>query len=172
LSVTLVEKYNSQWTLWFGAIIESLGWDILNTCLRIEHVGSTSVPGITAKPIIDIILVIKRSDFEAIKDLLEIKGYKHVGDQGIYDRQVFKITDEQLRKALPQHHLYVCPDDSEELKREVAFRDYLKTHREDAGRLSELKWLLAENFNNDRDAYMKGKAALCREITEKAFANQ
>ena len=70
---------------------------------------------------------------------------------------------------MPPHHLYVCPKHSVELKREIAFRDFLRQSKEYAERLSELKWSLAEEFNNDREAYMEGKAALCREITERAL---
>lgn len=169
-SVTLVEKYNPDWISWFETIEKYLGPDIRSSCLRIEHVGSTSVPGMIAKPIVDLILVIERSHFKRVKTLLELRGYRHVGDQGIYDRQVFKIPDGELKKTLPLHHLYVCPGDSEELNREVAFRDFLKMNTEYLRRLSALKWSLAERFNNDREAYMKGKDALCKEIIEKALA--
>ncbi len=171
MSITLVEEYNPQWLSRFEVIVNYLGPDIRSACLRIEHVGSTSIPGMIAKPIIDIILVIERAHFEVIKTFLKMKGYKHVGDQGINDRQVFKIPDKTLKKILPLHHLYVCPDDSEELKREVAFREFLKTNLEYLNRLSTLKWSLAERYNNDREAYIRGKAALCQEITEKALAS-
>jgi len=77
-----------------------------------------------------------------------------------------------MHSPLPNHHLYVCPKHSVELKKETAFRDFLWQSKEYAERLSELKWSLAEKFNNDREAYMEGKAALCREITEKALGHE
>jgi GrpB-like predicted nucleotidyltransferase (UPF0157 family) len=167
MTATLVEKYNPEWPKKFEEIKSFLGKKIAKACLRIEHVGSTSVPGMTAKPIIDLIIVIEPERWEEMKSLLEERGYYYRGDQGIEEREVFRLTDETI---LPAHHLYVCPEHSLELKKETAFRDYMKTHKQDRERLSAVKWSLAEKFNNDRQAYMDGKAALCREITEKALA--
>ncbi len=164
--VTLVEKYNPEWPKWFEEIKEFFGEKINNACLRIEHVGSTSIPNMTAKPIIDIIIVIEPERWEEIKSLLEESGYYYRGNQGIETREVFRLQDESGR---PIHHLYVCPKDSFELKKETAFRDYMKTHKKDRKRLSALKWSLAEKFHNDRQSYMDGKDVLVKEITEKAL---
>jgi GrpB-like predicted nucleotidyltransferase (UPF0157 family) len=170
MTVTLVEKYNPEWPKHFKEIKAFLGEKVAKACLRIEHVGSTSIHGITAKPIIDLILVIKPERWEEIKALLEERGYHHEGDKGIKEREAFDLIDEVVKKSLPTHHLYVCPEHSLELKKETAFRDYLKKHKTDAERLSALKWSLAGKFDNDRQAYMDGKATLCQEITEKALA--
>ncbi|MEE8418994.1 MAG: GrpB family protein [Dehalococcoidales bacterium] len=169
MSVTLVEKYNPEWPDWFKVIKTSLGKKVVETCLRIEHVGSTSVSGMTAKPIIDLILVIEPQRFEEIKGILAERGYHHNGDQGIKDREVFKLEDAGVKNSLPTHHLYVCPKNSNELMKETAFRDFLRQRQEYSERLSALKWSLAEKFDNDREPYMEGKAALCQEITEKAL---
>lgn len=169
MPVTLVEKYNPDWTKWFERIKSFLDKDVVQACIRIEHTGSTSIPGMIAKPIIDLILVIAPNDFEKAKNLLVLKGYLYEGDLGITGREAFKIPDDKLRQRLPQHHLYVCAKDSIELKKQISFREYLKIHKADAGRLSELKWSLAKRYNNDREAYMQGKAALCEEITQKAL---
>ena len=166
MTVTLVQRYNPEWPQWFEEIKAFLGEVIAKACLRIEHVGSTSIPGMTAKPIIDLILVIEPERWEEMKSLLEERGYYYRGDQGIKDREVFRLSDET---SLPIHHLYVCPKDNQELKQETAFREYLKWNKADAERLSALKWSLADKFDNDRIPYMDGKAALCREITEKAL---
>jgi GrpB-like predicted nucleotidyltransferase (UPF0157 family) len=166
VTVTLVQKYNPEWPKWFEEIKKFLGKKIAKTCIRIEHVGSTSIPGMIAKPIIDLIIVIESERWEEMKSLLEERGYYYRGNQGIADREVFRLKDESGK---PFHHLYVCPENSLELKKETAFREYLKTHKADAERLSALKWSLAEKFDNDREKYMDGKAALCEEITEKAM---
>jgi GrpB-like predicted nucleotidyltransferase (UPF0157 family) len=168
--VTLVEKYNPEWPKWFEEIKAFLGEKITGACLRIEHVGSTSIPGMIAKPIIDLILVIEPECWEQIRRLLGERGYYHEGDKGIPQREAFDLVDEVVKKSLPRHHLYVCPEHSLELKKETAFRDYLINHTRDRERLSVLKWALAEQYNNDKYPYMHGKAALCREITEKALA--
>jgi len=169
MAVTLVEKYNPEWPSWFEEIKAYLGEKISQLCIQIEHVGSTSVPGMTAKPIIDLILVIEPQDFEKIKGLLLERGYQYQGDQGIREREVFRLNEGATNTPVPFHHLYVCPKHSAELKKEIAFREFLRQSKEYAKRLSELKWSLAEAFNNDREAYIEGKAALCREITEKAL---
>jgi len=171
MTVTLVQKYNPEWPEWFKEIKTFLGEKVTQACLHIEHVGSTSVPGMTAKPIIDLILVIEPQGFEKIKKLLEERGYYHNGDQGIKGREVFKLEDATLQDSMPRHHLYVCPEHSIELKRETAFREFLKHNKEYAEQLSELKWSLAEEYDNDREAYIDSKVALCREITEKALKN-
>ena len=167
--VTLVERYNPEWPERFEEIKTFLGEKITQACIQIEHVGSTSIPEMTAKPIIDLILVIEPQDFEEIKELLTERGYYHKGDQGIKERDAFDIKDAAVKSSIPRHHLYVCPKHSAELKKQIAFREFLRQNKEYAERLSQLKWSLAEEFNNDREAYMEGKAVLCREITEKAL---
>jgi GrpB-like predicted nucleotidyltransferase (UPF0157 family) len=169
MKVTLVEKYKPEWPRWFTEIKTFLGDGIIQACLRIEHVGSTSIPGMIAKPIIDLNLVIEPERFEVVKTLLEKRGYCHRGDLGIKDREAFDLMDEAVKKSLPAHHLYVTPKDSEELKRHIAFREYLKTHCTDRERLGKLKWALAETFDNDKYPYMDGKDTLVKEITRKAI---
>lgn len=169
MNVTLVEQYNPEWPRWFEVIKAFLGSEIIETCLHIEHVGSTSIPGMIAKPIIDLNLVIKPELFREVKKLLEKRGYYDRGDLGIKDREAFDLLDEAVKKSLPAHHLYVTPNHSEELKRQTAFRDYLKTHKADRERLGVLKWALAEAFDNDKYPYMDGKDTLVKEITQKAL---
>ena len=164
--VTLVQKYNPEWPKWFEEIKAHLGEKVGQACIGIEHVGSTSIPEMTAKPIIDLILVIQPERFAEIKALLEEHGYYHEGDKGIEDRKAFKIEDDSLTNFIPPHHLYVCPKNSVELVKETALRDFLKRNKAYASRLCELKLELAERYHNNLEAYMEGKAALCREITE------
>ncbi len=64
---------------------------------------------------------------------------------------------------------YACPENSPELKRHIAFREYLKTHEEDRERLSAHKWELAEKHNNDRQLYIDGKDAMVKKILKKAL---
>lgn len=128
MAVTLVEKYNPEWPKWFEEIKAFLGEKVTQTCIRIEHVGSTSVRKMTAKPIIDLILVIEPRDFEKIKELLGERGYYHQGDLGIKNREAFDLKDVPVKGSMPRHHLYVCPKHSAELKKEIAFRDFLR-HR-------------------------------------------
>ena len=169
MTVTLVEKYNPEWPDWFEAIKSFLGEEVSRASLRIEHVGSTSIPGMVAKPIIDIIIVIEPERWGDIKAILEDMGYHYRGNQGIPEREVFRLKEETVPSPPPFHHLYVCPKHAIELKKETAFRDYLKRNKEDAERLSALKWELAERYDNDKYPYMDDKDALCKEITERAL---
>jgi len=163
--VTLVSAYNPAWPSWFLRIRDLVAEKLGPTCLAIEHVGSTAVPGMTAKPIIDIAVVIERSMFQIVKALLDELGYRHQGDLGIQGREAFNLENSGMSARLPPHHLYVCPRESEELKSQIAFRDYLRAHPEWVLRLSELKRSLCEQYGAEREAYMEGKSAMVREIT-------
>ena len=130
--------------------------------MRIEHVGSTSVEGLSAKPIIDIDVVIKDyAEFEEVVSTLEAIGYRHEGDLGIAGREAFKYDGkDHLRK----HHLYVCPEDSPELKRHIAFRDYLRTHSDAVRQYSRIKEEGARLYPYDIDRYIEHKTTFIEKI--------
>ena len=91
----------------------------LRECISIEHVGSTSIPGMKAKPIIDIDVVVQdEAQFLSVKEDLEKIGYIHKGDLGISGREVFDEDNVSIKIA---HHLYVCKKDNPELLRHIAF---------------------------------------------------
>ncbi len=164
-----VEMYNPEWVLWFERLSSFFLSNLGPTVIRIEHVGSTAIPGIIAKPIIDFDIVIEMSDFNEIKSKLETLGYGHLGDLGIPERDAFALRDSKLKSELPPHHLYICDLHSVELHRHMAFRDYLCDHHEDAQKYSELKEQLVEKYNGDRELYIQGKDHLVREILERAL---
>ena len=123
-----VVDYDPSWPALFEDIAAPLRAVFVGGLLtRIEHVGSTSVPGLPAKPIIDIDVVIpSRADLpEAIARLATL-GYVHQGDLGITSRKSFRQPE-----ITPRHNLYVCAEDSPELRRHLAFRDYLRAHEGD-----------------------------------------
>lgn len=170
MPVTLVSKYNPEWLLQFQAIQKVLKKNLAGLYLRIEHVGSTSIPGMVAKPIIDLDIVIQERNMQNVIAALEKIGYIHQGDLGIPQREAFDLEDPELKSKLPCHHLYVCPETSPELERHLCFRDFLRKHPEYASQLSALKWSLAERHDNDRQAYMDGKDALVKDIIRRALA--
>ena len=171
MPVTLVERYNPEWPGWFLQLHALLGRTLAGHFYAIEHVGSTSVPGMTAKPAIDIDVVMREGQFKRIKSYLSPLGYEHAGDQGIPGRDAFKLNG-PLAGTLPPHHLYVLDKGAEELRRHLAFRDYLRSHSDEAQRLSEHKWQLAARFDNDKERYIEAKAAMVLEILERALASQ
>ena len=91
----VVEKWNPKWKDEFERIAESLGEDVIYNSIKIEHVGSTSVEGLSAKPIIDLDIVIENDKFEIIKRLLKDKGYEHEGNLGIEGREAFSYSGKE-----------------------------------------------------------------------------
>ncbi len=171
MTVTLVEHYDPDWPNWFATLRARFETKLLGHVVTIEHVGSTSVPGMTAKPIIDMDIVIEDGQFEKAKSLLDELGYYHQGDLGIQGRDAFELSDPDLKASIPPHHPYVCPETGDELRRHLAFRDFLRQSPDYVRRLSDLKWELALRYENDRQAYIDGKEALCKEIREKAIGS-
>ena len=128
----------------------------------IEHVGSTSVEGLSAKPCIDIDVVIKDySVFDEVIEKLEAIGYIHEGNLGIKNREAFKYLD---KPHLKTHHLYVCPQQSEELYRHITFRDFLRRTPEAVKRYSAVKEKAAQLFPNDIEKYIAYKSPCIEEL--------
>jgi GrpB-like predicted nucleotidyltransferase (UPF0157 family) len=149
-----VLPYDENWPLAFEEIKAELDSVLDESVIAVEHVGSTSVPGLWAKPIIDIDIVIKKGAFERVKTCLAQLAYTHVGDQGIPTREVFKYEN---KAHLMRHHLYVCEVDSPELKRNMALRDHLRIDAADRERYSQIKIEMAKRHPHDIDAYILGK---------------
>ena len=161
----VVAPYDEQWEQDFRNIEKELREALGNLALSIEHVGSTSVKGLSAKPIIDIDVVIRdRSALGNVIEALAKIGYHHEGDLGIKDREAFKYDGkEHLRK----HHLYVCPQDSAELRRHIAFRDHLRNHPEAASEYGRIKEEAAALFPDDIDKYIEYKSPCIEDIYAK-----
>ena len=152
----VVLPYNENWKTEFEAIKQELEGAVGDLALAIEHVGSTSVEGMSAKPCIDVDLVIANYDvFEEVKQSLEKIGYIHEGDLGIKDREAFKYED---KSHLQKHHLYVCPKASKELHRHLTFRDFLRSNPEAAKEYSKTKETAASLYPDDIDKYIAHKS--------------
>lgn len=160
----VVEKWNPKWKDEFENIVASLGKDIIYNSIKIEHVGSTSVEGLSAKPIIDLDIVIENDKFEIIKRLLNDKGYEHEGDLGIEGREAFSYSG---KEELMTHHLYVCPKDSKELFKHITFRDFLKNNPALASEYSKVKEQAAVLYHDDIDKYMEFKSEIIEKIYKK-----
>ena len=160
----VVEKWNPKWKDEFEKIVASLGKDILYNSIKIEHVGSTSVEGLSAKPIIDLDIVIENDKFEIIKRLLNDKGYEYEGDLGIEGREAFSYSE---KEELMTHHLYVCPKDSKELFKHITFRNFLKDNPALADEYSRVKEQAALLYPNDIDKYMEFKSEIIENIYKK-----
>ncbi|KAA9346790.1 GrpB family protein [Larkinella humicola] len=152
----ILEKYTSNWIKNFTDIQREIEPSLDGIDYSIEHVGSTSVPHLDSKPIIDIdIIYSDTSDFEKIKARLEKLGYYHNGNQGIQDRDVFKRNGKLANTILDtiKHHLYVCPIDSKALERHILSRNFLRKNEWARVKYQQMKYDLADQANQDRKAY-------------------
>ena len=154
----VIEQYNGDWIKQFNQIKNILE-NNLTKIIQIEHVGSTSIIGMYAKPIIDIDIVIKSNDFEKTKEELEVIGYSYEGNLGIIGREAFKRNNINKNEVLDKidHHLYVCAKDNE-LERHILFRDYLNKHYEAKMEYNDIKKAIIEKYGNeDREKYVSKK---------------
>lgn len=158
----IVLPYDAGWKFDFETIkaeIESAVGDLI---VGIEHVGSTSVEGMAAKPCIDIDIVIPdHSVFGAVADRLREIGYIHEGDLGIKDREAFRYEN---KPHLQTHHLYVCPQASAELHRHLTFRDFLRNNPAAAQTYSAVKIRAAQRHPHDIDRYIAEKSPCIEEL--------
>jgi GrpB-like predicted nucleotidyltransferase (UPF0157 family) len=163
-SPIVIQNYDPLWPQRFQTLRSPIAVVLGGLAAAIEHVGSTAVPGLAAKPVIDIdILLTFATDLPLVIHKLASLGYAHRGDLGIAGREAFRIPPGYF-----PHHLYVCPPGSEEYNRHIAFRNYLRTHPEDAHAYATLKSQLADKFRADREAYNQAKSAFVGEILRHA----
>ena len=134
----------------------------------IEHVGSTAIPGLAAKPIIDIDVVISSpADLPAVITKLRPLGYHPEGDLGVPGREAFTTPP-----GTPPHHLYVCVAGSAPLERHLALRDLLRARPDLTRAYAALKRSLADQYRNDRTAYTNGKTTFIEQALAAAAASQ
>lgn len=157
-----VVAYDPAWSLRFEEVREHLFSILSGQDVRVEHVGSTSVPGLAAKPILDIdVVLLNGTGFGQVKAALELNGYYHIGDLGIAGREAFKYNN---KPQFMRHNLYVLSEGADELKRHLAFRDWLRSHPEDREAYAQVKISAAQRFPNDIDAYIDAKSDIIFEI--------
>ena len=160
----IVLPYDKVWEQNYIKIKDEIQNALGKLSLNIEHIGSTSVRGLSAKPIIDIDIVIR--DYSLFKDVVSALrkiGYHHEGNLGIVGREAFKYDG---KDHLQKHHLYVCPQDSAELKRHIAFRDYLRCHPEAVREYSRVKEEGATLYPYDIEKYIEYKSPFIKRIYE------
>ena len=134
--------------------------------LSIHHIGSTSMPGMRAKPIIDIMPVVRDiSKVETFNEGMIAHGYTPMGEYGIAGRRYF-IKEPDVRT----HQVHSYEPDNPEVKWHLDFRDYLMAHEDEARQYAELKIGLAERYRYDIENYTEGKAAFIKGVLAKAGA--
>jgi GrpB-like predicted nucleotidyltransferase (UPF0157 family) len=166
-----IVDYDPAWVAWFDELRAFVWPAVADLAVRIDHVGSTSVPGLAAKPIIDMDVVLQGEEdaAPAIERLRSI-GYRWIGELGIAGRQAF--APESVVPELPPHNLYVVVEDNRAHLDHWLLRDLLREDGEARRRYGELKRRNAELARGDIDAYTEAKAALVAELLTRARAER
>lgn len=169
-----VVKFDEQWAEAFQSMKQIISKCLNDLIIDIEHVGSTSVQGLGAKPILDIDVVVENYDTftEVIKELEKI-GYFHQKEWSFEGKEAFGRKDiytpwDEKGTQWMEHHLYVCNKDSKELARHLAFRDYLRNNPQAIIEYENIKRNLA-NTVKDRTSYTSGKTEFINKILEKVI---
>ena len=156
-------QYNPSWAEEFKMYASKLNTTLGELAMSIEHIGSTSVVGLAAKPIIDIDVVISsRIILKKVIETLASIDYIHEGNLGVPGREAF------MRAKGERHHLYVCSVDTPNLHNHLIFRDYLRTHSDDVRAYSELKKRLALQYYDNREMYTQSKTKFINDTLTKA----
>jgi len=175
-----IEPYNPNWKTEFENIRQVIETELgdLNPQIEIQHVGSTSISGLFAKPILDIDIIIENKNLLSdIARRLEKIGYKSKGEQGIAGRFAFRQTSgftplTATKNKWQSHHLYVCYADSLALKNHILFRDILRKDKDLSEKYSELKKSLTDNLKITREEYTTRKTDFIISVLATAGLNE
>ncbi|ESU30267.1 hypothetical protein G3A_22005 [Bacillus sp. 17376] len=162
-----VVPYNPEWKTVFENEKQLLESIFLPAEVEVHHIGSTSVPGLSAKPIIDIMLAADSLEqVEKATPAIEAAGYVVKGENGIPGRRYFQKHDENgMRKV----HLHSFEKSSRQLYRHLVFRDYLRSHPQEASKYSDVKEKAARKYGFDIDSYIAEKSPTVKDIEQKAM---
>lgn len=164
--VVEVVPYEPAWKAEYARIEARMLEIAGDLIIAAEHVGSTSIEGLSAKPVIDIDLVME--SYEKLPEIirrLQQYGYEHQGNLGIEGREAFRsVKDDGFMK----YHLYVCPKDGKGYLEHIAFRNYLRSSPADLEEYQAVKQRLADEYRYDIDSYCEGKTEFVHSILRKA----
>jgi len=164
----VVEPHNPRWVDVFDIESKMVAQALGSNVVSIHHIGSTAIPAIYAKPIIDMLIEVTDSDdVDAHNPAMEALGYEAMGEFGIPGRRYFRKDNEA---GFRTHQIHTFKAGSPEVNRHLAFRDFMLEHPEWAREYSDLKRKLAEAHSDDIERYMDGKDAFIKEIDIKAAA--
>lgn len=161
-----VVEYDLKWPTMFEEESKMIREILGNNLVAIHHIGSTAVPGLKAKPIIDILPVVRDiSKVDSYNECFQKLGYQPKGEFGIKGRRYFRKS---LKKRTHQIHIFE-ESNQQDIIRHLAVRDYLKTYVEEAAKYGELKGQLAEEYPKNIQTYSIGKDLFVKELERKAL---
>ncbi|MGD0833374.1 MAG: GrpB family protein [Candidatus Dormibacteria bacterium] len=166
----VVSDYDPEWPRWFEEVRAHVWPLVEEIALGVDHVGSTAVPGLAAKPIIDLDVVVASDDdiLPVIERLAGI-GYRWVGDLGVAGREAFSLAGDV---TLPPHHLYLVVKDNRAHLNHWLLRDLLRADARARDDYAALKRRNAELARGDIDVYTAGKAAFVAGLLRRARAER
>jgi GrpB-like predicted nucleotidyltransferase (UPF0157 family) len=162
----IVVPHDPNWRSAFETESKLIALALKGNAVAIHHIGSTAIPQIHAKPIIDMLVEVK--DLMAVDtqgSVVEALGYQAMGEFGISGRRFFRKGNEA---GIRTHHIHTFEVDSPQIERHLKFRDYMISNPEDAQQYSELKQQLANKYSDNIQGYMDGKAGFIKDIDLKA----
>lgn len=161
-----IKDYSEDWTSMFEAEAKKIRFILQENCIEVYHIGSTSVPGLKAKPIVDIMPVVwDLQKVDAVSIEFEKIGYEYLGEFGIVGRRYLrKGGDERTH----QIHIFEAGN-QQDIGRHLAVRDYLRTHKDVADEYGQLKEKLAAAYPYDIEKYCDGKEDFVKELEQKAL---
>lgn len=162
----IVTKHNEQWDNEFKSEAEKIKDILGENCVAIHHIGSTAVKGLSAKPIIDIMPVVKNlADVDILSAEFEKIGYEYMGEFGIIGRRYLRKGGDERT-----HQIHIFSETSQdEIKRHLAVRDYLRSCKEKRDEYSKLKTALAKKHPYDSDGYCDGKDVFMKQLESEAI---
>lgn len=159
-----VTPYDPQWPRTFETIRTHLADALADVpVLAIEHVGSTSVPGLAAKPVLDIDVVVERSELDHAIRALTAVGYSHEGDKGVADRHFLRASPTGEHSGVDRH-VYVCVDGALSLRNHLAVRDTLRANDALRDAYAAVKLDLAQQEVDGIEDYIDGKNEILQRI--------
>jgi len=170
-ALVVIVEYDPQWPTLYEEEKDRILAVVGRVIVAVEHIGSTAVPGLGAKPIIDIMAAVPHlADAEQCIEPLETIGYEYVPEYNdiIPERRYFHKGPPEGRT----HHLHIVELTSEFWERHLLFRDFLRTHPEEAQQYDLLKKELAVRFRSNREAYTDAKTSFIESVVAKAQAEK
>ncbi|HYF71172.1 MAG TPA: GrpB family protein [Nocardioides sp.] len=155
-----VVPYSSEWPAWFERVATDLRAALAEVpSAVVEHVGSTAVPGLAAKPVIDVDVIVDESEVAAAVAALEGLGYVHRGDLGVPGREAFAAPDDD-----PRRHVYVCRAGTLHVRNHLAVRDVLRQRADLRDEYGAVKLALAADPAMDIDTYLARKSPVLQQV--------
>ena len=158
-----VVPWDARWGVQFEGVAAELSRALGDLPHAVEHVGSTSVPGLAAKPVLDIDVIVAATDVPAAIAALKRVGYRHRGDLGVVHREAFHAPDDGVRR-----HVYLCVAGTLHVRNHLAVREVLRRRPDLRQAYADVKFALAADPAMDIDSYVAGKSAVLQRVLAEA----